>query len=79
MSSILNSINEADIGCKVKEEVLKSMKTLVEDFENIGLTEAKDMRRKILLDLDDDPDPYGLHGLPLKYRLLCMGWPEGGI
>jgi len=22
-------------------------------------------------------DPYGYHGLPLKYRLLCMGWPEG--
>jgi hypothetical protein len=31
----------------------------------------------ITLDPKKDPDPFGLHHMPLSYRLRCMGWPEG--
>jgi|688.fasta_scaffold426803_5 hypothetical protein len=31
----------------------------------------------ITLDPKKDPDPYGNFGMPLSYRLRCMGWPEG--
>lgn len=30
---------------------------------------------KIVLDPKLDPDPYNFHGMPLSYRLKCMGWP----
>ena len=29
----------------------------------------------ITLDTRKDPDPHGLHGFSLEYRLRCMGWP----
>jgi len=81
MSSILNSINEADIGCKVKAAVLDSMSSLLRDMDSIEKTRAADMlcehTGKVILDLKHDPDPYGYHGFPLKYRLLYMGWPGG--
>jgi len=35
---------------------------------------VKSLRGKIVLDPKLDPDPYGYHGLPLAYRLECMGW-----
>ena len=28
----------------------------------------------IILDLDKDPDPNGLHNMPLSKRLQSMGW-----
>ena len=33
-----------------------------------------DMKGKVVLDLTKDPDPYGLHGIPLSTRLQFMGW-----
>lgn len=33
-----------------------------------------DMRGKVVLDLTKDPDPFGLHGIPLSTRLQYMGW-----
>lgn len=33
-----------------------------------------DMKGKVVLDLTKDPDPYGLHGIPLSTRLQYMGW-----
>ena len=35
-----------------------------------------DNQDKIILDPKKDPDPYGFHGMPLVYRLMCMGWRE---
>lgn len=32
------------------------------------------MKGKVILDLTKDPDPYGLHGIPLSTRLQYMGW-----
>ena len=32
------------------------------------------MKGKVILDLTKDPDPYGLHGIPLSTRLQFMGW-----
>ncbi len=30
----------------------------------------------VVLDPKLDPDPFGLHGMSLAYRLQCMGWRE---
>ena len=30
----------------------------------------------VVLDPRLDPDPFGLHGMSLAYRLMCMGWRE---
>jgi hypothetical protein len=35
-----------------------------------------DNQNKIILDPKQDPDPFGLHGMSLAYRLQCMGWRE---
>lgn len=49
-----------------------------EIFENFGPgdLEAKAAEEgHILLDVQQDPDPYGNHGIPLWLRLQKMGWP----
>lgn len=34
----------------------------------------KNLNNIIILDLNNDPDPHGLHNMPLSYRLQVMGW-----
>lgn len=61
---------------KLKGEV----STLTNDLEN-ALDENDGLRARVkelenqIPDLRNDPDPYGLHGVPLSHRLLAIGFP----
>jgi len=35
---------------------------------------VRSLEGKIVLDPRKDPDPYGLHNIPLSVRLQYMGW-----
>jgi len=68
MTNILNCINELEVqSCGLKQLQVKP----------VELKQDSDTKDKIVLNPKNDPDPYGYHGLPLKYRLIMMGWPEG--
>ena len=76
MSEILNHIHGADTdrrGIPSMEIVLRRTVQHVNEAEE---QRARDLRGKIILDPKKDPDPWGLHGISLRHRLLCMGWED---
>lgn len=53
----------------LQEQPITMVKPIPEASEYIGPPQ-----NIMILDLSKDPDPYGLHNMPLSYRLKQMGW-----
>jgi hypothetical protein len=66
---------------KLFEDTKQAIRKEVDDLKmQVNLHTAEDrrtiqnLRGKIVLDPNKDPDPYSLHGISLSTRLIEMGW-----
>lgn len=71
MTHILNHIKLAEKAIGMNELNQQKLINASNDAQTVV-----NLKNKIILDPNKDPDPYGYHGIPLSTRLLEMGWPQ---
>lgn len=77
--NILGSIAAAEAAQKVHNKLSNQIVKERMEFESTLQCERREfeseLRGKIVLDTDADPDPWGYHSISLVDRLKAMGWP----